>query len=77
MAKNKSEHKKLEIVNLELDEVQNNEIEKEKFIINEELDRNKKYLIEEVLEDGEFLLKEIEKKEKKSFWNKFMDFIFK
>lgn len=77
MAKNKLEDKKLQIVKLELDEAQYKEIEKEKLTINEELDRNKKYLIEEVLADGESLLQEIEKKERKSFWDKFMDFIFK
>lgn len=77
MGKNKLEDKKLQIVKLELAEADYKEIEKEKLTIIEELDRNKKYLIEEVLADGESLLQEIEKKEKKSFWNKFMDFIFK
>lgn len=68
---------KIEQTNLNIAKTQQNEIEFEKKIINEEIERNKRYLIEEVLIDGESLLKEIERREKKSLWSKFMDFIFK
>lgn len=53
------------------------EIELEKKTINEELERSKRYLIEEVLYDGKELLNEIERKGKKSVWNRILDFIFK
>lgn len=69
--------KRFDLLGLELDSAQYEEVEKEKVVIIDELDRSKKYLIEEVLEDGETLLKEIDRKEKKSLWDRIMDFIFK
>jgi formiminotetrahydrofolate cyclodeaminase len=75
--KDNSESKKFELLKLELDEAEYKEVEKEKLLILDELDQTKKYLIKEVVEDGETFLKEIEKKEKRTFLDKIMDFIFK
>lgn len=80
MEKNNKEEKEAKqfiLLNLELNENSLKEIEKEKIIIEEEIVTNKKYLIKEVLENGESLLEEIALKEKRSFWDKIMDFIFK
>jgi len=75
--KDDDKDKRFEILKLELDEAQYKEVEQEKLLIQNELDQSKKYLIEEVLEEGETLLKEIDQKEKKTLWDKIMDFIFK
>ena len=75
--KDDNEAKRIQLLKLELDEAEYKEVEKEKKVIAEEIDRNKKYLIEEVLEEGKTLLNEIEQREKKTFWDKLMDFIFK
>lgn len=76
-SKEEKEAKQFILLNLELNENALKEIEKEKIIIEEEIVTNKKYLIKEVLEDGESLLNEISLREKRSFWDKIMDFIFK
>jgi len=69
--------KKIKQANFEIEKAHYNEIELEKKTINEELERSKRYLVEEVLQDGESLLAEIDRKEKKSFLSRLIDFIFK
>lgn len=68
---------RIEYVNIQLNEDLIKEIDLDRISNNDEIEKNKKYLIEEVLENGNDFIAEIDKRDKKSFWNKIMDFIFK